>query len=248
MHIIDVSLQNITQFLHKNETVLMTLRQSYLSSISPDSVAVTDKRVIIIHNSFWGLYFGHNFISPTRVSSVMLNNIMGTTNSNGKILATVQIRIRGSGEDEMSEGSGWHIAGLRIKEAQTLSDIIEESIDVNKERLPELDLDATKSLLKDGKSSIIWLGPEPTNFVSYLLGIDSSYITRMNPVDITSMSQEGLSKLGGKIFICYNGNVSAQIVSLLKDEYGVKAFLLGEGLMGIIKKSGKDKNNNMYKQ
>ncbi len=239
--IISDALQDVERFLHKNETALMKLRQSYLSSISPDTIVLTDKRVIIIHNSFWGLYTGHNIISPTRISTVMLDNIMGTTNSNGKILASIQIRIRGSGGESESLEGGWHIEGIKIENAQKFSNLLEEYLELDKEKTPEIDLAFAKSLIAEDKTSIIWLGVEPTDYVSYLLGIDVKKITRVNPIDITNMSPEGLKDFQGKVLSCYSGNVSAQIAKLLKDEYNVKTFILKGGLMGAIK----DKDNNI---
>lgn len=241
-------MQNIEKFLHKNETVFLKLRQSYLSSISPDTIVLTDKRVIIIHNSFWGLYTGHNIISPTRISTVMLNNIMGTTNSNGKILATVQIRIRGSGEETESPGSGWHIEGIRIPSAQKLSNLLEEYLETDSGKVLEVDLAFAKSLVDGDKSSIIWLGVEPIDYVAYLLEMDPKKITRVNPIEITNMSPEGIKDLQGKIFVCYSGSVSSQIAKLLKDEYNVKSFVLSGGLTGVISAAKKDKDNNISDQ
>lgn len=126
-----MAVENIEKFvsLHKNENVLMKLRQSYLSSVSPDTIILTDRRVVIVHHSFWGLYFNHNILSPTKVSTVMLGNIMGTTTADGKILATVNIRIRGSGEEQALSGSGWHIDGIRIKKAMDFTEMLEELIE-----------------------------------------------------------------------------------------------------------------------
>lgn len=218
----------------------MKMRESYFSSIAPDTVVLTDKRVVIIHNSFWGLYLGINILSPTRVSSVMLNNIMGTTNANGKILATVQIRIRGSGEESESSESGWHIEGLRIAPAHKLSSMIEESIQTGSTTPLEISLDLAKSLIDEGKSSMIWLGSEPTEYVSYILGIPVNKITRVNPIDISSMDRAGLADFQGKIFVCYGGNVSSQIARLLKDDYEIKSFVLSGGLASAINSIKRD--------
>lgn len=233
-------MQDITRIvaLHKNESLLFKLRQSYLSSVSPDTVVLTDKRVVIIHNSFFGLYFGFNIFSPTRVSTVMLSNIMGTTTTRGKILATVNIRVRGSSGESESPESGWHIDGLRHKNAMKITEMIEELVEVEEEgvvkELGSLDFTEAKAHLAKPGTSLVWLGVEPPDYVAYMLGIDPLKIVRVNPADVFSMSAEGLKEMVGDIFACYNGHISTEIVGILRKEYNIEAFALKGGLMGLI--------------
>jgi len=234
--------QNVDKFVNKGETVLLKFRQSYFSSISPDAVILTNKRVIIIHNSFWGLYFNHNIMSPTQVSGVLLDNIMGTTTMTGKILSTVFIRIRGTGEESVSEGSGWHIAGLRTSAATLLSGMVIDMLENRSIKAAEVDLQTAKGMIEKG-SSLIWLGVEQPDYVSYLLKIDQSNITRVNPTDIFNMSAEGLKQLEGKIFACYNGTISSEFTALLKNEYGVNTYALAGGLVGAVKGGIKEKDD-----
>lgn len=229
----------------------MKLRQSYLSSISPDTVVLTDRRVIIVHNSFWGLYINRNILTPTRISTVILNNIMGTTTTNGKILSTVHIRIRGSGEDAMAPGSGWHIEGLRIRKAVAFTGLLEEFIETKEDKDVQtvgVDLEQIKEILKDGKSALVWLGVESVDYVSYLLGIDKSRIIRVNPPDIPSMSMGGLKAFEGKVFVCYSGNISEEMASLFKREYNLDVFYLKGGLMKVIGLNRKEKDNKMFRE
>ena len=246
-----MAVENIEKFvsLHKNENVLMKLRQSYLSSISPDTIILTDRRVVIVHHSFWGLYFNHNILSPTKVSTVMLGNIMGTTTADGKILATVNIRIRGSGEEQALSGSGWHIDGIRIKKAMDFTEMLEELIedqenavfkDINLIDKPKL----KEAIQNDSKAMVIWLGVEPADSVAYMLGIGIDKIMRVNPADIPNMSLEGIKDLEGKILACSSGTISAQIAALLKREYHVNTYVLKDGLMGTIN-TGRGKDNNV---
>ena len=51
--------------LHKDEKSLLIIKQSLLSDFAPSFVMATDKRLVIQNNSFWGLYLGHNFLTPT---------------------------------------------------------------------------------------------------------------------------------------------------------------------------------------
>ena len=222
--------------LHKNEKVVMELRQSYLSSISPGRIILTDKRAIIVHYSFWGLYMHHNLTSPTRINTVLLGNIMGTTITDGKLLATVHIRIRGSSE---TEGGGWHIDGLRIHKAMEFAEELEELLASKDRNSPaqgvnEIDKTLAKAMVDDGKSLLIWLGLEPPEYVAQLVKIQPGKVLRVNPIDIFSMSEDGLRDFDGKVLACYSGNVSTQVASFLKKEYKIEAFVLKGGLIGVI--------------
>lgn len=234
-------MQDITKVvtLHKDETLMMRLRQSYLSSITPDTLLLTNKRVIIIHNSFWGRYTGHNLMTPTRVSAVLLGNVMGTTKSHGKLLSTIQIRIRGMGETSEGPYSGWHIDGIRTKDAMKFTDMLEDLLGSisGEDTDAEITLGDAKEKIANG-SYLMWLGIESSDYISYLLGIDRNSIIRVNPLDIPNMSMEGMKDFEGKVFLCYTGSVSSQMVRVLRAEYKVHAFYVRGGLNEAMKAKG----------
>jgi hypothetical protein len=110
--------EEINTIISPSETIDLILRQSLLSSISPDSVVVTDRRVIIVHQSFWGLYTKFDMISHTEMSIVPFKNVMSVSIVQGKILATVRLRVLGYVEPTRgSTKYEWDIPGLRIYDA-----------------------------------------------------------------------------------------------------------------------------------
>ncbi|MDE1851179.1 MAG: PH domain-containing protein [Candidatus Micrarchaeota archaeon] len=115
------TLEEVRQVLDANEHILLILRQSYLSSISPDSVVVTDARVILVHHSFWGLYTKMNVFSPTRMSIVPYKNIISVMMTKGRLLATVTMRLHGHAEDISEGGYEWKLNGIRISGATKLT-------------------------------------------------------------------------------------------------------------------------------
>jgi hypothetical protein len=231
--------------LHQNENVLMRLRQSYFSSISPDRIFLTDRRVIIVHNSFWGLYLHFNIFNQTRVSSVMLNNIMGSTVENGKLLATILIRIRGQSEEENVPKSGWHINGVWMDNARKFSELLEEFIENEENPIMKgvkmIEPSQVSEKLSEKDALLVWLGIEPAQYVAYYLGVSPEKIMRVSPADITSMSPDGLKDFEGKMLADYSGMISSEIAGMLKREYGVNVSVLRDGLLGVInsKKVGK---------
>ena len=81
--------EEINTVISPSETIVLVLRQSLLHSIAPDAAVVTDRRVILIHHSFWGLYLNFNLIKQTEMDIVPFKNIMSVAMIKGKILASV---------------------------------------------------------------------------------------------------------------------------------------------------------------
>ncbi len=242
-------MQDITRVvtLHHNEWVLMQLRQSYLSSISPDTIVLTNKRIIIVHNSFWGLYAGLNLIQPTRIISANLSSVAGSTSADGKILASVHVRIRGSAEDSTPR-TGFYIDGLRITGAKRLTSMLDDLISSKSTEVMEIGQDTVATLLKGAKTRLIWLGAETPDYVGYLLNVDPQYVQRVSPIDIASMSVEGLKAFEGCVFVCYSGDLSTEMSYMLRNEYDVKTMVLKGGLSGAIVAGRKEKDNNNHNQ
>lgn len=115
------TLEEVRHVLEPDERMLLILRQSYLSSISPDSVVVTDARVILVYHSFWGLYTKMNLFSPTRMSIVPYKNIISVVMSKGRFLATVTMRLQGHPGQADSGAYEWRLDGMRISEATKLT-------------------------------------------------------------------------------------------------------------------------------
>lgn len=238
-------MQDITRVvaLHHNEWVLVKFRQSYLSSISPDTVVLTNKRIIIIHNSFWGLYAGINLIEPTRVISVNLGSVAGSTSTDGKILASVHVRIRGSAEESNAPRTGLHIDGLRIAGANRLTSMLDDLISSKSSEVMEVGQSTAAAMIKGGKAKLIWLGAETPDYVGYLLKVDPASIIKINPVDIASMSADGLRAFDGYILVCYSGDLSTEIAYMLRNEYDIKTMVLKGGIASLVGSEKKGKGN-----
>jgi hypothetical protein len=137
-------LKLFAHILTNDERTVMEIRQSYLQSVSPDRVVVTNKRVIIVRPSFWGLWAGHNIISPTEISLVPYKNIISVVMSRGRILSTIHMRIHGFTDATSAIRNEGVIMGVSIGDAIKLTNYLEEIIEAREERA------------KDGTA-----GPEP---------------------------------------------------------------------------------------
>ncbi len=117
--------EELRPLLSSEEKILGALRQSYLSSLSPDSIVATDRRILVVHYSFWGLHAKHNILSSTDIGIVYYNHIISMDVARGKIFATIHLRLRGS------EGMGsvldtWSINGVEQTKAMEFMRILQK--------------------------------------------------------------------------------------------------------------------------
>jgi hypothetical protein len=116
--------EEINTVISASETIVLVLRQSLFYSFSPDAVVVTDRRVILIHHSFWGLYMNFNLIKQTEMNIVPFKNIMSVAMIKGKILASVNLRVLGFVDSTQSTRLEWDIPGLRQYDALTATNTL----------------------------------------------------------------------------------------------------------------------------
>ncbi len=129
----DRCMKLFSHVLNDDEWTVMEVRQSYLATISPDRVIVTNKRLIVIRPSFWGLWGGHNIMSPTELSMVPYKNIISVVMSRGKILSTIRMRIHGFTDTSTAMRNEGTIEGVRHEDAVKLTNYLEDIVEAKEE-------------------------------------------------------------------------------------------------------------------
>lgn len=122
--------EKVKPVLHEKEKIILIFKQSLLSDIAPTFIIATDQRLIIINNSFWGLYVGINFFTPTDYDYIPYSKIVGVVLVKGKMLASVVVRLLGGFETNINpqKKTEGEIDGLRLCSAISLMNFIEEQI------------------------------------------------------------------------------------------------------------------------
>jgi hypothetical protein len=117
--------------LHANERLLMKIRQRKYSNLTPSFVLVTNRRLIIVNNSFWGLYTGYNLFSPTNYNSIAYNQITSVILIKGNALCSVAIRLHGYFEKNIAsqQSNEGQIDGLSLHDASQLTNLIDHMIE-----------------------------------------------------------------------------------------------------------------------
>ena len=123
--------------LHDNEQILFMFRQSLLNKLAPTFIVATDERLIIIDNSFWGLYLGVNLIAPTNYNYIPYNRVTGAVLVRGKIFTTVAVRLLGGLEINFQGKNEGEIDGLRLHNAIALEKFVVQQVKRLDEKMQE---------------------------------------------------------------------------------------------------------------
>ena len=119
--------KEVASLLREDEKMHFFIRQSLLYGFTPDFVIATDKRILIIKNSFLGLYTGKNVFGNTSYNSIPYRQITSVILSRGISMCTVVIRLQGM-IDSNSKNEG-EIKGLWSKDAENLVKSIEHMVE-----------------------------------------------------------------------------------------------------------------------
>ena len=109
--------EEIKTVVSPSETITLIIRQSLWHSLSPAALVLTDRRVVILHHSFWGLYTKINLISPTEINVVQHINIKSVALGRGLIFGTARLRLIGFVEPTAQVDYEWDLSGMWIKDA-----------------------------------------------------------------------------------------------------------------------------------
>jgi hypothetical protein len=122
--------EKIKPVLNEKEEIMLIFKQSLLSDIAPAFIVATNQRLVIINNSFWGLYTDINLLAPTDYDYIPYSKIMSVVLVRGKLLSSVDIRLLGGFETNISpqKKTEGEIDGLRLYSAISLMKFIEEQI------------------------------------------------------------------------------------------------------------------------
>jgi hypothetical protein len=116
--------EEIKTVVSPSETVSLILKQSVLHSIAPSALVVTDRRIILIHHSFWGLYTKFNLMSPTEMNIAEHKNLKSVALGRGKMFGTIRLRLLGFVDPSQSLKYEWDLEGLWVKDALEATNVL----------------------------------------------------------------------------------------------------------------------------
>ena len=98
----------------------------------------------------------------------------------------------------------------------------------------ELDLDGALKTINEKGTKLVWLGIEPTAYISKLLDIDPKDVKKITPEEIIYSNRDDLKKLEEHVFVCYHGNTSGFLVDYLKKTHQINGYNLKGGVTSVV--------------
>ncbi len=249
--------------LYSDEKVHMFVRQPLVHSIVPMFVIATNRRIIIIRNSFWGLYISRNIFGSTSYTSIPYRQITSIMLTRGVAMCSVIIRLQGMLES--SPGNEGEIMGLWGRDAENFVKLTEHMVEQHtspahigaqaqrrsgvhsllygammganpaaRPAVSEVDGKGAIELINSYGTKLIWLGVEPIGYVASIMGVDESRLIKMDGSEILDMEYGTAQLISNHVLVCYNGMMAAYIASELKNKYNIASYVLKNGIISIM--------------
>ncbi|MCL5008423.1 MAG: PH domain-containing protein [Candidatus Marsarchaeota archaeon] len=248
--------------LYRGEETLLEAKQHAFQSISPVRIVATDKRLIIVYPSFWGLWTGYDLISPTTYAILPYKYIIGVSMSRGKMLSSIKIHTSGSVDAGSQINVLGEVHGIKTQTAINMTRLLEEIIeyiedteaneatskihnsgkDVNLMHTSSsdpvaVDLIGARAILASTQKKFVWVGIEPISYVSRLLGTQTERVLLVNPTRINEYSREEAAELDGAVIVSYDGTLSKHMAIFIRYKFGIQSYVLDGGIDKIIEDS-----------
>ncbi len=100
--------------------------------------------------------------------------------------------------------------------------------------IKEIEFEEAIKFAAENNTALVWIGVEPKEYIEELLGIEKNTLKQMTPPALMKLDTKEAKSLENHIFVCYHGNSSRYVASILKDKYGVEALSLKGGITRIV--------------
>jgi hypothetical protein len=253
----------IGDVLLKDEETIMEVRQSFLYSLAPDRIIVTNRRLILSRPSFWGLYTGTNMLSPTELSVIPYHNLVSVIFTSGRVFATIHMRIHGIADTNEALKTEGALDGVTKEDARIFTRFTEDVIEslpfiagqdgsvttnpnqrkwaqqhVQAEELPAelklINLSKALDILSKKNACFIWLGSGAiSERMLQALKVDSSRVRSLDVLSISALGKEELQKLQYCVLVSDDGSVATYVSKALRRDYAINTYVLEGGLQAL---------------
>ncbi|MGD0729311.1 MAG: hypothetical protein ABR981_04515 [Candidatus Micrarchaeaceae archaeon] len=230
----------IEGILSSTEDVIMCLKQSHMSSITPSFIVITDANIITVRFSFWYYYSGIRLFSSTYKNIVPYRCVTAATIRKGNMLSTLEIKTK---DIKHSERKGVEnsviVDGLFTEQAEKLAKIIDLLIVAYQFPPPvkdpeKISVQKAVEICKENKKKIVWLGFEEESSVAAMLSIPDNMIERVTLSALLDMSTQELSRFQNRILLGYTTNSSNVIAKVLQLEAQLNCTVIDGGFINNI--------------
>lgn len=246
----------LRQVLHKDEEIILEARQSHVESMTPGRIIATNKRLIMVEPSFWGLHSGHDVFTPTNYEIIPYQYVLGITIARGNKLASLKVHHTSGAQEDMRTHSGDEFNGIPLKEAAAMCNFVEEIVEFGPDapdrvsKVPQLEgesverggpregneveLEEAREMVTKSGSRFLWLGIEAPDAVARVLGVPKDKVITMAPAELVN-DRNSVKQHAADILLSYEGEFAIHVAHLLKRRYGTEIRTLRGGLEGVAK-------------
>ncbi|MGC8479588.1 MAG: rhodanese-like domain-containing protein [Candidatus Micrarchaeia archaeon] len=98
----------------------------------------------------------------------------------------------------------------------------------------ELVFEEAVEFAKQNKTSLVWIGSEPKEYISELLNIEDGLLKHLQPNEILKLDKDSAKKYEKHVFVCYHGNSSRYVANFLKEKHGVESISMKGGVTSVV--------------
>lgn len=98
----------------------------------------------------------------------------------------------------------------------------------------ELYLEEALAFVREKKTTLIWLGTEPVEYIRELLQLEEALMVAANPNSVLHADKSEAEKYRDHIFVCYHGVTSKYLAEMLEVQYKIPSGSLRGGVTGIV--------------
>ncbi len=240
--------------LYKDEETLLEAKQHELQSISPIRIVATDKRLIIVYPSFWGLWTGYDLVSPTTYSILPYKYIIGVSMSRGKMLSSLKLHTSSSVDTGSQINDNGEVHGIKTESAINMTRLLEEIIEYIEEPTEAIKYSRqkhaihssspciitsaeAKRIMAEKHSKLVWVGIESATYISRVMGVPRESILLINPTKIDSYSKEEVAEMEESVILSYDGLMAEHLANFLRYKFSANFYAIDGGLDMVLEES-----------
>ncbi len=241
----------VKNVLYKDEELILEVKQRLFASIAPGRIFATERRLIIVKPSFWGLYVGKDLVSPTKFDIIPYQYVLGVSITKRLLMSAIKIHHTGMTGPAMELG----ISGLKNRDAIALAQFVEEVIEYEssgaerkgarfkewpgvlhgKEQYLKIDLEQAVRYVTQEGHRFVWLGVEPAKDVARALGVSEQSIILIDGLALTRSSKAVVEKYASDVLVSYDGVLSRHVARTLGSKFNVQMRILDGGIIAAEK-------------
>jgi rhodanese-related sulfurtransferase len=100
--------------------------------------------------------------------------------------------------------------------------------------ITEMDFEEAIKFTKERNTRLVWIGREPIEYIRELTGLEETQLIKAEPNNLAYADRAEAEKFSDHVFVCYHGNSSRYLATLLKDKFGINSISMKGGITSLV--------------